>query len=305
MNLQTGALDAKRNDAENSGGIFSGDYIALADHGDEGFGSVDLDSFGISDFQFDHLDSSQVDQGAQGLDLELTEAESAIVQFAERSLTGSRRRTAAEKSEKIYVTHEDFEEGPERDAFLLIYGYAENLFSGSGKGQFEHGDLVKNRAIDFFFCKTLGGLHLDDAINCIDTQIRVDVLRLRFMLEFWLRDWSLPEMPESADGLPGRIELMAADCGSIGIALAKTAWFQPGIDAKELLEMVSEGDGPVIQEKVKQAFKKLVCDYVLSISNGKVYTTGKNPILELQDKVNDPEVRVRGRLANIYWSRKF
>lgn len=55
----------------------------------------------------------------------------------------------------------------------------------------------------------------------------------------------------------------------------------------------------------KQAFKDLVLNYVLSIADGKVYTTGKNPILELEDKLSDPAIRLRGQLANIYWSRRF
>ena len=32
---------------------------------------------------------------------------------------------------------------------------------------------------------------------------------------------------------------------------------------------------------------------------------GEGTILELEDKLNDPTVRVRGHLANIYWSRRF
>ena len=59
------------------------------------------------------------------------------------------------------------------------------------------------------------------------------------------------------------------------------------------------------REEIKQSFKDMVCDYILSLTDGKVYITGKNPILELEDKLNDPTVRVRGRLANIYWSRRF
>ena len=60
-----------------------------------------------------------------------------------------------------------------------------------------------------------------------------------------------------------------------------------------------------VRNTIKTAFKDLVLNYVLSIQDGKVYTTGKNPILEFEDKLNDPTVKVRGRLANIYWSRKF
>ncbi len=160
--------------------------------------------------------------------------------------------------------------------------------------------------MSFFFCRNPQELNFEDAVSCIDNQIRLDVLRLRFMLEFWLRGWKLPAMPDSADGLPARVELMAAQYEAIvGIALAREAWFEPGINAAALLDKVAAGKSPEIANLAKRAFKDLVLNYVLSIADGKVYTTGKNPILELEERLNDPTLKVRGQLANIYWSRKF
>ena len=282
------------------------DCLAIAGFSDEDFGPLADLGDGGAGLQPSGMDVSHLDQGASGLDFELTDAESAIVRLVEGKIGGARGRTAASKSEKVYVTHEDFDEGPERDAFLLIFGYAEHLFEGPEKKGFDGNDLKKQRALNFFFCRSATDLNFEDAVACIDNQIRLDVLRLRFMLEFWMRGWKIPALPESADGLPSRIELTAAQFeGMIGVALAREAWFEPGIAAAALLDRVVGDKDEDFATLAKSAFKGMVLDYVLSIADGKVYTTGKNPILELEDKLNDPTVRVRGQLANIYWSRRF
>lgn len=287
-------------------GVFDFDSCAIDGFSDEDFGSLDLDCLGGSSGQPSDLDVSILDSSTQGFDLELTDAESAIIRLVEGKIAGSRGRAAATKSEKIYITHEDFDEGPERDAFLLIFGYAEHLFESPEKTPFNADDLKKINALNFFFCRSTDSLTFEDAVACIDSHIRLDVLRLRFMLEFWLRGWKIPALPWNADALPSRIELMAAQYeGVTGIALAREAWFEPGIQAADLIERVLDGRGEDESNTIKTAFKDLVLNYVLSIADGKVYTTGKNPILELEDKLNDPTVKVRGRLANIYWSRRF
>lgn len=287
-------------------GSFDFDSGAIAGFSDEDFGSIDLDNLGNPSGQSADMGLSNLDSFSQGFDLELTDAENAIIQLVEGKIAGSRGRAAAAKTEKIYITHEDFDEGPERDAFLLIFGYAEHLFESQNKTPFNKDDMKKLNALKFFFCRSNDSLTFEDAVACIDNHIRLDVLRLRFMLEFWLRGWQLPALPWNADILPSRIEMMAAQYeGVTGVALAREAWFEPGIDASDLIERVLDGRDESVLNTIKTAFKDLVLNYVLSISDGKVYTTGKNPILELEDKLNDPTVKVRGRLANIYWSRRF
>ena len=283
-----------------------GDDFAV-DFSDADFGGSGSDSAWLTDSESAGVDLSDAVGCTPGSELQLSSLEATIIQLAKGKVTGARGHTAAAATQKIYITHEDFEEGPERDAFLLIYGYAENLFSETKASTFNSSDLTKTRAIDFFFCRSIGGLHFDDAVNCIDDTIRIDVIRLRFMLEFWIRGWRLPAMPETADPLPARIEVTAASrSGLIGIALAREAWFRPGIDAQTLLSMAcDEGSSKEVTDKVKNAFNDLVCDYVLSINDGKVYCTGKNPILELEDRVLDPTLSNRNQLANLHWSRKF
>lgn len=287
-------------------GLCGLDSDLVAGFSDADFGDFHPGGAGGSSSEFAHLGLQDLDGGAQGLDLELTDAESAIVRLAQGKVGSARGRAAASKAEKVYITHEDFEEGPERDAFLLIFGYAEHLFAGPSQNAFSMTNAQQAKAVHFFFCRNPNELTLEDAVACIDGQIRLDVLRLRFMLEFWLRGWHLPPMPHNTDGLPARVELMAAQHEAIvGIALAREAWFEPGIDAGALLERVAAGKSPEMAILAKRAFKDLVLNYVLSVREGMVYTTGKNPILELEEKLNDPTVKVRGHLANIYWSRKF
>lgn len=94
--------------------------------------------------------------------------------------------------------------------------------------------------------------------------------------------------------------------GIIGIKLAQIAWFQPGIETSELLALACKDEfDPLSIYVVKKALNELVCDYVLSINDGHVYTTGKNPILELEDRITDPTLSNRNVLANLHWSRKF
>lgn len=276
------------------------------DFSHEDFGSFDISSNGDTSVQSGGLDFQNTYEFPSGPNFELTDAENSIIQFSRGSIVGKRGRAAAKKTENIYVTHEDFDEGPEQDAFLLIYGYAAVLFNTLQKGEFNEGNLKQKRAIDFFFCRSIGGLHLQDAAACIDNEIRIDVLRLRFMLEFWMREWVLPPMPSNADDLPSRVELMSAQYeGMTGVSLAREAWYQPGLTVAELFERVSEGESDEFKKRANRAFVDLVDNYVLSVASGKVYVTGKNPILELEDKANDPTFKSRGRLANLYWSRKF
>ncbi|WP_139313503.1 hypothetical protein [Rhodoferax antarcticus] len=316
MNILIGENPNGRTDIGDSNtgdfGDFGLDCNSFDDFSHEDFGGGDTFSPGSTGVQSADMGFSNHFGHTQGFDHELTDTENSIIQFARGTTSGKRSRTAIKKSEKIYITHEDFDEGSEQDAFLLIYGYASILFNTLQKGEFNENNLKQKRAIDFFFCRSIDGLHLQDAVACIDNEIRIDVLRLRFMLEFWMREWILPPMPSTADDLPSRVELMAAQYeGLIGVSLAREAWFEPGLSGKDLLERICDGESEEFSKKAHRAFVGLVDDYVLSVASNKeagttkVYVTGKNPILELEDKANDPTYTSRGRLANLYWSRKF
>ena len=303
---------SKKKDAENELvdnlgiGICDIDSSAFADFSNEDFGSIDLDQSGLAGLQSDNLGSSHFSESPHGSGIELSDAESAIIRLVEGKTRNAGGRAAASKTEKIYITHEDFDEGPERDAFLLIYGYAEHLFSTKAGESFDRDDRKKIKALRFFFCKSLSEFHFEEAASCIDGSIRVDVLRLRFMYEFWVRGWKLPALPDDADPLPSRIVLMGARYETmLGVSIAREAWYEPGIEAADLIARVLDGRDDAILEKIKKAFSDMVLDYVISLNGTQVYLTGKNPILEFQDKINDPTVRVRSQLASINWSRRF
>ena len=289
------------------GGICGLDSLAIANFSDEDFGCFDPEDIGRTGGEFADLGHEESGAGSHGPGFELSDAESSIIRLVAGNLGHPGGATAAANAKKIYITHEDFDEGPERDAFLLIFGYAEHLFGDKRLSTFSATDLVKQKAVRFFFCNGKNELNLEDAVGCIDSMIRSDVLRLRFMLEFWMRGWTIPALPEDAGSLPDRIELMAAQHGgTIGVALAREAWFEPGIDAELLMKRVFEERlGLTSMQEVQKTFSEMVCVYILSITDRKVYTTGKNPILEFADKINDPTQSVRGQLASINWSRRF
>lgn len=303
-NLKVEGKNGISNTFSNSGGADDLGSLALADYGDEIFDDLDHDGSGGSIFQHSDLDTEDTDLSAHGFYEELTQPEEAIVRLAKGKASGTRGRAATSASEKIYITHEDFDEGVERDAFLLIYGYASTLFAQDKA--FKSSDKNAQEAIDFFFTKHPGRLNLDEAAQCIDTQIRSDVLRLRFMLEFWLRGWKLVPLKLTAVDLPSRMELMAARIASInGVVLTREVWFQPGIAVDDLVKQVLKSDSSCLDADIRRAISDLCDNYVLSHNAGKLYATGKNPIQELEDKKNDPTVSRRGNLANINWSRRF
>jgi hypothetical protein len=80
---------------------------------------------------------------------------------------------------------------------------------------------------------------------------------------------------------------------------------QPGICIKELFKMMTEGETEARITLVDKALTDMLNAYILSMADKKVYVTGKNPVLEFEDKVNDPTMSTRHQLANIHWSRRW
>jgi hypothetical protein len=280
-------------------GIRDLDLSALCGFSDQDFGGADPELNRNASSEPASLAVQVSDESAFGFDGELTPAENSIIRFAERKASRRGAPGSSSKSEKIYITHEDFEQGPQRDAFLLIYGYAENLFVSNDDGKIE-------RAIEFFFCNRITSISFEEAAACIDSFIRTDVLRLRFVYEFWLRKWDRGPLPVDAVELPSRVELMAASSGGmVAMELAHAVWMQPGICIKELFKMMTEGETEARITLVDKALTDMLNAYILSMADKKVYVTGKNPVLEFEDKVNDPTMSTRHQLANIHWSRRW
>lgn len=261
----------------------------------------DAGSTGQNGSGFSDLDNQETMEFAQGLDFELNQFENTIVRWAEKSV-GKKRRTGAQSASKAQVvTHEDFEDGPQRDAFLLIFGYAELLFDSEDENKIHQG-------LKFFFGESSEDITFEDAAHCIDPSIRTDVVRLRFIFEFWLRDWKLV-MPRNTIGLPNRVELSASQYGQhIGIDLAREAWFEPGIEMESLIKLALIRNPFDNREKVLLSLNNLLAYHVISegIVDGvsRFYTTGKNPILKLEELLAT-RAKVNTSLDRIQWTRQF
>ena len=185
--------------------------------------------------------------------------------------------------------YELFDEGPERDAFLLVYGHAYNLL--------QHDDVdARHAAMHFFYdAADEDRLTFQDAIEVIGggTTVRGDVIRLRFMYEFWLRWYKPPVMGFEASPVPDFIEAKACMVGGIeaGI-LAGEIWYQPGISLTEAMAKTADicdrtsGDVPSAA-RMKEAIDALIADsYMVSTrpsSDGSpssdLWLTGTNPLL--------------------------
>ena len=239
-------------------------------------------------------------QGARGSAFELNDNESSIIRWSQRAIGkkgGGGKRSA---QEKVYVTHEDFEEGEERDSFLLIYGYAEGLFDENYKNN-------QAESISFFFSGENDQINFEDAANCIDSQIRIDVIRLRIMFEFWIRDWNLI-LPDDAVSLPDRIEMSAAQHGSmVGIDIAREAWFEPGISRDKLLSAVKERNQNISEGDIEASLRNLVAHHVISESTvgslERFWTTGKNPVKKIEETLM--ERKIKTTINKIHWANLF
>jgi hypothetical protein len=237
-----------------------------------------------------------------GFNLQLNDSESSIIRWAQGEV-GKRRRGGTVPIEKTqYVTHEDFEPGTQRDAFLLIYGYAETLFS-------KHDVHLKQKALDFFFKhKNNDGFTFAEAATCIDPSIRVDVIQLRIQFEFWVRDWCLV-MPDKADELPERVASSARLYGNmVGVTIATAAWFEPGIELNRLMNFVKQSNPFARDPEIIDSIKNLTAYHIISEGDvggvSRYYTTGKNPILKLQEIISE-RGKVSSSFNKTHWSQLF
>jgi hypothetical protein len=283
---------------EHGGGAFGAGH-----HGDvEGFAFHD-------DLDDEDLDSEPLDPFE-----ELGDAQAALIPIALRAIEKRRRRPAGSVSKNGYITHEDFEEGIERKAFLLIYGHAFNLFEGV-----KHS--LRSQAIEFFFSAPSDDrLTFDDAAAAISSEIRTDVLRLRIVYEFWLRWWILRPFDQSSLPVPELIKTAALiHAGEEGQALVSEIWYQPGVEAKEAILRAMEvleasGKKSVNAQSMIQALSALIkSDFLVSPreregENGEVlrdlYVTGRNPALAAGMAPRGEELTTRMSLDR-GWSEMF
>lgn len=239
-----------------------------------------------------------------------------ILKLAIDKLRDRSRSTRSRGKIDVYITAEDFEEGAERDAFLLIYGSAWDLFEGDQPA-------ARKLALAFFFCASDLQLTFDDAIMALGKGIRPDIFRARLMTEFWLRErdalssqkqvghWVMPHLGFSARPLPDAFErLVMAHCFDVpreALALACEIWVHPGIDEATAISRATDRllrqGVPVHEATLALALELLLSGFLVSpagvYGKSNLYFTAKNPILELGDT---PAARIK---LNHGWTQLF
>ena len=196
---------------------------------------------------------------------------------------------------------EDFEIGAERDAFLIVQGFAQRLFQPVSIQDIDS-------AIRWFFTLGSPGQVTFD-LCCRVLEVRPEVFRLRCHYEFFLRDvMFVSPLPFETVPVPSVISReLAFFPGELGKFLASCAWRQPGIEHAQLLalarDVFSRADEQFTAE-VNQALDYMESKYYLSHQHG-WYTTGRNPMRLRQDgeaKMGRDWALLGGSLS---WSRLF
>ena len=214
-------------------------------------------------------------------------------------VTPGRRPKALGPKTPEKVTEEDFEEGAERNAFILIMHFAHKLLSKSTSTK------AFLEGLQFFFKSE----HSDDELSfdlCAEVLgARPDVFRLRVQYEWWLRGTMFTgPLDFSAVGLPQLVrgEVMYRS-SVVGYALSREIWVQPGIKTNELLEVVGEIHAGANEQNMTAALEALQACYMLSKSDG-WYFTGRNPLL-----MNQRPASMHGgdymTGGSVHWTRLF
>ena len=278
-----------------------GDGLALDSGGGPGDCLLRADSDGADGDFLEDLDAildghggEQLLVGMVGGEEDLGLAPNLLEQLSEaarRRLSLARKREG--KARLKGVTEEDFDEGPERDAFLVIKSYRNELFNTK---------LAPWGAMQYFFAAgDDGGLTFDLACRVLNA--RKDVVRLRIQYELFLRWWVSPvEFPFVATEVPEDIDSECAYvAGLLGRDLAYAAWCQPGITADALAQAVGSS-----HEVVRKALERLDDKMLLCCQgDNNWYLTGRNPFLLRKRLAEKQGVSLNTLGGSIYWSRLF
>jgi len=256
----------------------------------------------------DDLDISELCEKSSLSSEELTDAEKDSISIALKRFKRTGGQTKAAINGKAssyggYLTFEDYEVGPEQDAFLMIYGQAVNLFEPKNIEAF-------NGAVEFFFCQS-ESLNFEDAAGVLSGDIRIDVFRLRIIYQWWSESCVLPQMPFMASVLPDRVENHASRIGDLpAIMLCRHAWYHPSIEEGVLIDMVLKDLLDTTYRNLKkeallEILSQLESEWVISRKFNYLYTTGHNLQLMMNAFEADPELRNVSYKRSYWWSRLF
>lgn len=182
---------------------------------------------------------------------------------------------------------------------MLVEAMHKDLFGH--KSTFES----RQRAVQFLFCDD----ETDDTfyLCCEALGARVDVVRLRFHYEFWLRWHTFAEPFSFATcPVPDIVQSQVMMCGGFeGLYLAGEAWVQPGISTELLLARASGGNlNEASVQRHLQSLYLMEERFFMSQNAGLWYFTGRNPTqarLEFA-RASGYDVQKGG---SIYWSAQF
>lgn len=284
----------------------------LSSGADFDFGDTPAADTGGSGF-FNNLDPSILGIPAGGLEMDVGFGEGdfqspfhtpqSFNQAAQSYLSHTKKRRGSKALENI--TEEDFDEGPERYAYLVILRNANKLLlKNTSKKQFDEG-------LHYFFTDHDAG-DLTFPLCCDVLQAKPDVFRLRLQYE-WFKRGTLFTGPFPFDSV-GSPRIMEGELlfhgGRLGYALAREMWVQPGISTEELLLVVGQTypsfESTVPEhnnQRMRSTLEQLQDTYIISKNLG-WYFTGRNPML-----MNMKSASVFGSEHSIggtvHWARLF
>jgi hypothetical protein len=305
-----GADDVRRDQAvfaAGDSGFDPGDFLDTL----EDLSGIDLEHFCEPDDSGDLGEDLALGvlggQGGGDLTRDLTAAFAYTAQDHLQRSRGSRRTQApqvrVEKSTAKF-TEEDWAEGLERDAFLIMRTYAEWLF-GRGKKRF-------HAALKWFFGEAgVDSNPVTFELCCRVLECRPDVFRLRIQYE-WYRGPTVFSGPMHfhavpvPDAIEGHI-LSVSD--QTGYACAREAWYQPGIRTEELISRVMASETArthfVTREgEVVEALMALEEEMLLSEHHG-WFCTGRNPLALQQRRSDQSMAHILTAGHSVRWSSLF
>jgi hypothetical protein len=270
----------------------------LGDWSFEGIsGGAFFDDFDPS-IHLDTEDGGDMDMGLRQGDFQISHHASQAFGSTSQSRIPYVKKGKRQKNVTENITEDDFNEGSERNAFLMVMHFAHKLLhKRSTPKAFREGLLFffsseeDPEAISFQLCANVLG-------------IRTDIIRLRIQYEWWMRA-TLFTGPFNFDciGLPKMLEgEILYHASKLGHALAREIWVQPGITTEELFEYVGESEA-VTTPKMLEAMDALSEQFIISKSTG-WYLTGRNPMLMNMNAASfAPSTRVSG--GSVHWTRLF
>nr|WP_157273810.1 hypothetical protein [Thiobacillus denitrificans] len=185
-----------------------------------------------------------------------TDQESRLAQVAGISNARERRRRGGKETIRRFDEY-DFEEGAERNAFILIRDRMRATFTKGSKPK----EVVE--AIEWIFCGNTDPIPFDMCSEALGA--RPIVLRKRLMYEFY-RKWIVfpNSFPFLATPLPDDVgSVIFYEAGDNAVALAVLIWYWPGVSTEDLLSLAAEKGLRVTQHDIDrlEATGMVACNY--------------------------------------------